>query len=239
MVTLSRLEIRVVPGESADDPRVVLLVDGRDVLAEQGHRGFGPESLLHRGDPLIPVSPPRRVVLYHCGCGVAGCSGRACDISESDGVVRWSGFRRFVGLNDPLDDTVADEHGWPDDLPDLVFDAAQYRAEVKRVKEDRSWETRRRRLARLLSERLARETQRWNELGFEFRSARLWSDEEAIYAADLRRHGDQLVIGVRAQPGPDDEAVVNAMATDVLSGDERTWFVIYDQRHLSPPADPP
>src|SRR5688572_21289373 len=49
---LSRLEIRVVPGESADHPMVVLLVDGMDVLAGDGHRGFGPESLLHKGDPL-------------------------------------------------------------------------------------------------------------------------------------------------------------------------------------------
>jgi hypothetical protein len=228
-----------VPGESADHPQVVLLVDGRDVLAEQGHRGFEPESLLHRRDPLIPTNPPRRVVLYHCGCGVAGCSGRACVISEPDGVVRWSGFRRFVGLDYPLDDTMADEDGRPDDLPDLAFDSVQYRAEVERAKDDRSWETRRRRLARLLTERLAVEPQRWDELGFEFRSAWLWSDDEEIYAINLRRQGDQLLIGLRAGPGPDEEAVVNAMAANVLAGNEHTWFVIYDQRRPSLPADPP
>jgi hypothetical protein len=239
VVALSRLEIQVVPAESAHRPRVVLLVDGQDVLAEQGHQGFGPESLLHRGDPLTPVSPPRRVVLYHCGCGVAGCSGRACVISESDGIVRWSGFRRFVGLGHPLDDTIADEHGRTDDLPDLAFDAAQYRAEVERAKNDRSWETPRRRLARLLTERLAAETRRWNDLGFEFGSVWLWSDEEEIYAVNLRRHGDQLLIGIRAEPGTDEAAVVSAMAADVLCGDERTWFVIYDQRRPSLPVDPP
>ena len=239
MVALSRLEIQVVPGESADHPRVVLLVDGQDVLAESGHRGFDPEALLHRGDPLTPVNPPRRVVLYHCGCGVAGCSDRACVISESDGVVRWSGFRRFVGLGHPLDDTIADEHGRPDDVPDLAFTAAQYRAEVERAKTDRSWETRRRRLARLLTERLAAEKQRFHELGFEFRSAWLWDDDEEIYAVNLRRQGDQLLIGVRAEPGADEQAVVNAMAAKVLSGDDHTWFVIYDQRRPSPPADPP
>lgn len=228
-----------MPEESEDYPRVVLLADGRDVLAAQGHRGFNPEWLLHGGDPLVPVSPPRRVVLYHCGCGEPGCSGRACVISESDGVVRWSDFRRFVGLDHPLDDALTDEDGRPDDLPDLAFDAAQYRAEVERAKEDRSWETRRRRLARLLTERLAAEPGRWNELGFEFRSAWIWGKEEEIYAIDLRRQGDQLLIGLRAEPGADEEAVVDAMVADVLSGDERTWFVIYDQRRPSLPADPP
>jgi len=228
-----------VPGESVDHPQVVLLVDGRDVLADDGHRGFGPESILHRGDPLVPVSPPRRVVLYHCGCGVAGCSGRACVISESDGVVCWSGFRRFVGLDYPLDATLADEDGRPDDLPGFAFDATQYRAEVKRAKEDRSWETRRRRLARLLTERLAGEPKRWDELGFEFRSAWLWGDDEQVYALNLSRQGDQLLIGLRAEPGADEESIVNAMAAKVLSGDEHTWFVIYDQRRPSLPADPP
>ena len=228
-----------MPGESPDHPQVVLLIDGRDVLAGDGHRGFGPESLLHKGDPLVPVSPPRRVVLYHCGCGVAGCSGRACTVSESDGVVRWSAFRRFVGLDDPLDDTISDEHARPDVLPDFAFDAAQYLAEVERAKLDRSWETRRRRLARLLTERLAAESQRWSELGVEFCSAWLWGNDAEIYALNLRRQGDQLLIGIRAGAGGDEEAVVNAMASQVLAGDERSWFVIYDQRRPSLPADPP
>ncbi len=151
-----------------------------------------------------PQVLPRRVVLYHCGCGVAGCSGRACVISASDGVVRWSRFRRFVGLDHPLDDTIADEHGQPDDLLDLAFDAVQYRGEVERAKADRSWETRRRRLARLLTDRLPADPERWNELGFEFHSAWLWGDDQEIYAINLSRQDDQLLIGVRADPGSDE-----------------------------------
>jgi len=160
-------------------------------------------------------------------------------ISESDGVVRWSRFCRFVGLDHPLDDTIADEHGQPDDLLDLAFDAVQYRGEVERAKADRSWETRRRRLARLLTDRLPADPERWNELGFEFHSAWLWGDDQEIYAINLSRQDDQLLIGVRADPGSDEEAVVEAMAAKVLSGDETAWFVIYDQRHPSLPADPP
>jgi|GEM_PF-4996946 len=238
MSPLSRLEIQVLPGRSVDHPRVVLLVDGQDFLAWRGDRGFGPESLLHRGDPLTPTDPPRRVALYLCGCGEAGCGTTACRISESKGIVRWSGFRSFVGLNHPLDASLADEDGRPADLPDLAFDAAEYRAEVERAKADRSWETRRRRRARLLNERLAERPERWDELGVEFRSVWLWDDENEVYAVNLQRQGDQLLIGVRTQLGADDDTVLNAMTAEVLAGDEQTWFVIYDQRRPSPPAHP-
>lgn len=184
--------------------------------------------ILHDRDPLLPVDPPRRVVLYHCRCGIAGCSGRACVISEANGVVRWTNFLRFVGLNHPLDDSLADEHGQADDLPDFSFDAAQYWAEVEQAKENRSWETSRRRLARLLTSRLQAETQRWEELGYQVRSIWLWNEDEDVDAINLRRQDDHLVIGIRAVPGADEEATVQAMADEVLVGDEHSWFTIYD-----------
>ena len=238
MGPLSRLEIQVVPGESVDHPRVVLLVDGREVLGGRGEQGFGPEGLLHKGDPLIPTDPPRRVALYYCGCGVPGCGTTACVISESEGVVRWSGFRTFVGLNHPLDTSLSDEDGRPADLPEVAFDAAEYRSEVERAKADRSWETRPRRVGRLLKERLAERQERWNELGVKFRSVWLWGEDD-VYAINLDRQGGQLVIGVRAKQAADDDTIVKAMEAEVLAGDERSWFVIYDQRRPSLPADPP
>lgn len=239
MGLLSSLEIQVVPGESVPSPRVVLLVDGRDVLAGTGERGFDPEKLLHTGDPLMPTDPPRRVALYHCACGIAGCGTTACVISESDGVVRWSGFRTFVGLDYPLDQSLSDQHGRLANLPDFAFDATQYRAEVERAKADRSWETPSRRVGRLLKDRLAQRPERWKQLGVEFRSVWLWDEEKDVYAVNLNRQGDQLLIGVRARPAADEETVVTAMEAEVLAGDERTWFLIYDQRNPSLPATPP
>ncbi len=50
--------------------------------------------------------------------------------------------------------TGSQHEGKPWDLPDLHFDPEQYIAEVTRASRDRSWETRRRRTARLLRERL-------------------------------------------------------------------------------------
>jgi hypothetical protein len=62
-------------------------------------------------------------------------------------------------------------------------------------------------------------------------------EENDIYAVNLRRDGDQLLIGVPAPQGADEETVVNAMAAEVLPGDERNWYVIYDQRQPDPPVD--
>jgi hypothetical protein len=233
------LEINVAPGKSADSAQVVLLIDGRDLLAWRGNQGFGPEELLHTGNPLIPTDPPRRVALYLCACGVPGCGTIACVISESAGVVHWSRFRDFVGVNHPLDMSIPDDAGRPVGLPDLAFDAAQYAAEVERATTDRSWETRRLRIVRLLKERLAERPERWQQLGIEFRSLWLWDEENEIFAVNLRRAGDQLLIGVRAPQAVDEDTAVNAMAAEVLGGDERKWSVIYDQRQPSLPADPP
>jgi hypothetical protein len=239
----SRLEIRVVTGrtvagEPSDAPVVVLLVDGIEVLEGRGN-GFGPETLLHQGDPLLPVEPPRRVGLYKCGCGDAGCGITGCLISESDGVIRWSGFRDFVGRYGPLDPALEDDvHSRAVDREDLVFDAAEYRAEVARAKADRTWETRPHRLGRLLKGRLMHQ-KRWDQLNLEFVSVWVWGDDADVFAIDLRRIGvelGQLVVGVRAPTNLDDDAMLDAVAAQVLAGDERTWFIIYDQQRPSMPA---
>jgi hypothetical protein len=49
----------------------------------------------------------------------------------------------------------ANHSGTPWNLSDMHFDGKQYVAEVARARADRSWETHRRRTARLVSERLA------------------------------------------------------------------------------------
>jgi len=231
---------RTVARETSDAPVVVLLVDGVEVLEGRGN-GFGPETLLHKGDPLLPAEPPRRVGLYKCGCGDAGCGITGCLISESDGVVRWSGFRAFVGRHGPLDPALEDDvDSQPIDREDLVFDAAKYRAEVARAKADRTWETRRHRLGRLLKGRLEHQ-KRWDELRFEFVSVWVWGDDADVFAVALNRKGaerGQLVVGVRAPKGLDDDAMLDAVAAKVLAGDERSWFVIYDQERPSLAARP-
>jgi hypothetical protein len=142
-----------------DWPVIRVLADGRNPFAAvaPGWRGFDPAKMLGPESPLLPASQGRRVAVYCCSCAEPGCGVIAPVIVPSpDGRrVSWVDFRDytgvFVGPDRRVDD---DDEGRPWNLPDLHFDREQYVAEVARASADRSWETDRRRTARLLFERL-------------------------------------------------------------------------------------
>ncbi|GAA5010612.1 hypothetical protein GCM10023317_47120 [Actinopolymorpha pittospori] len=142
-----------------DWPVVQVLVDGEDPFAEAapGWRGFDPEKILGTHSPLLPVDPGRRVAVYRCSCGEAGCGVIAPVIVPAPDRrrVSWVDFRDYVGIFDgPVEESVHEYEGKPWDLPDPHFDREQYIAEVRRACADDSWETPRRRTARLLYARL-------------------------------------------------------------------------------------
>jgi hypothetical protein len=158
-----RLSILSLQFEVIDDrpdwPAVRVLVDGRDPFAAvaRGWRGFDPETILGPGSPLLPADLGRRVAVYCCSCGVPGCGVIAPVIVPSpDGRrVSWVDFRDYTGVfTGPIAESTAGDEGRPWDLPDLHFDREQYVAEIERASADQSWETGRRRTARLLYERL-------------------------------------------------------------------------------------
>jgi hypothetical protein len=157
---LSALSLRfAVVDDRPDWPVVRVLADGRDPFAAVAPdwRGFDPEKMLGPRSPLLPVDQGRRVAVYCCSCGEPGCGVIAPEIAASpDGRrVSWTDFRDYVGVFfDPVR-SVSVGDGKPWDLPDLHFDRKQYVAEVKRAARDHSWETGRRRTARLVYERLA------------------------------------------------------------------------------------
>ena len=141
-------------------PVVQVLADGRDPFAEAAPdwRGFDPDKILGPESPLLPVAGlGRRVAVYRCSCGEAGCGVIApVIIASPDGSrISWTDFRDYVGVFiDPVEESSDQHEGKPWNLPDLHFDPEQYIAEFTRACRDRSWETRRRRTARLLHERL-------------------------------------------------------------------------------------
>lgn len=142
-----------------DWPVVTVLVDGTDLVGRLcgSWRGFGPETVLGDDSPLLPVDLGRRVAVCCCSCGYAGCGAIAPLVIPSPDRrrVSWIEFREFgaSAFDGPLRATDADD-GAPCDLDDVHFDRAQYVAEVQRASRDLSWETPRRRTARLLRERL-------------------------------------------------------------------------------------
>jgi hypothetical protein len=159
---LSRLSLQydIVDG-GPDWPVVSILIDGRSPFEAiaPGWRGFDPSDMLGPGSPLLPNDRERRVALYRCTCGVAGCGVIAATIERSpDGRrISWTDFRDHVGVFDgPLASApAAPEKGRPWPLADFHFDRAQYESEVRRLTADASWETPRRRTARRVQERLA------------------------------------------------------------------------------------
>lgn len=157
---LSVLSLRFeVVDDRPDWPVVSVLVDGRDPFAAvaPGWRGFDPAEILGPDSPLLPADRGRRVAVYCCSCRDPGDGVIAPAIFPSlDGRrVSWVDFRNYTGVFDgPVADSYDDDKGRPWDLPDLHFSREQYVAEVDRASRDRSWETDRRRVARLLYERL-------------------------------------------------------------------------------------
>ena len=157
------LSILSLQFEMVDDcpdwPLVRILVDGRDPFAAvaPGWRGFYPAKMLGPRSPLLPADQGPRVAVYCCSCGEPGCGVIAPVIVPSpDGRrVSWVDFRDYTGVFLGPDRRIdCGDEGRPWDLPDLHFDREQYVAEIERASLDGSWESDRRRTARLLYERV-------------------------------------------------------------------------------------
>lgn len=159
---ISELTLEIQAPEHPDRPEVRILIDGEDpfVRVASGWRGFDPNDILGSRSPLLPEPDGRRVAVYRCSCGEAGCGSIAPVIlSPFDDDVYWLDFRNVVGrftgpTAEHQDDEDAADPGRPWELPDFRFRRQQYVREIERASADLGWETPRRRTARLLRERL-------------------------------------------------------------------------------------
>jgi len=144
---IAALELRVERASAdghPDYPVVAILVDGRDMFARQGgrgYKGFSAAQILGAQSPLLPGQSPRRVAIYGCCCGITGCGCVAPLISQRGGQVTWSDFRDFPGVYDGPATQASPQGGVLLGFPGLVFDARRYRAEIARATADRSWQT--------------------------------------------------------------------------------------------------
>jgi hypothetical protein len=168
---LRRLELRIgYPPEEPDPGSVSLkiLIDGQELLTRAGPRGAyigpWPGAVLTDDSPLLPASPPRRVLLYSEGADDPDESTVTAVISTARDQVTWTDFRecraaaardgdRMVfGLRPPGSTELS--------VPDIVFDREQYLAEVRRAIAAREWESDRWQTATLLNEYLGQAI--WN-----------------------------------------------------------------------------
>ena len=128
------------------------------MLAVDGLTGWPARLILRDDFPLLPAEPPRRVVVY---TKVADPDGIAPVISTDGSLVHWSGFRDIWEADDSV--FVGPGAGSsPAAIPDLVFDAQQYTAEVRRATAAREWESDEWRTALLLHEHLHADRDPWD-----------------------------------------------------------------------------
>jgi hypothetical protein len=110
-------------------------------------------------------------------------------------------------------------------VPDLEFDAAQYDEAIRRACEDRSWETRGRRRARLLRSELVSAQSHFEALGYTIGwVAPEWDNENGVQV-ELRVPSGQVVLRLDADPDLSDEQSARNLATWLRSTPERRWNV--------------
>lgn len=228
---LRKLELRFAleDPDDADFPDVAILVDGEDrfVRAGQGHfRGFDPRDMLGVASPLLPQSSSRRVAVYRCSCGEAGCGVIAPLIAEVDGKILWTDFRDYTGVF--VGPTVEEDWELPEgkELPlaDIWFDAEQYRVEVERASADSSWETERRKTSRLLAQYLDGERATLERWGYELTWVSLFGSDPRAYRVSLWKGDGQYVVELRAPEGTPEEQAA-AMAEDLLRSGPDGWMI--------------
>ncbi|MFC2177133.1 hypothetical protein ACFLRH_01820 [Actinomycetota bacterium] len=208
-------------------PVVTILIDGEDILGRlgggDGFIGFDPEKILDSG-ALVPAAQRRRVAVYRCFCGEAGCGVVAPVIEQIGDRVRWSDFRDFTGeYHGPLLHP-SPSGGEPHPLTDLEFDADQYRREVERAATDRSWETAARQTARHLGEILARNDQRLTEQGYWRGWVGPHPDEEGKFQVEFVGPRGQVVIALVVSSGTPEEQAAE-VADAILSTAPDGWNV--------------
>lgn len=182
--------------------------------------------------PLLPARPPRRVGLYPLDELYIGAGCVTALVEDRGDLVAWADLRVFDGYKEPImDPEPGSSYGSLLGIPDLAFDAVQYRQDVARATADRWWETPELETERLLEARLRGQERYLAELGWAVQFAQR---HNGSYWVALRDGGDgQIIIELADQPGgPEDQAA--AMARLLLDTPPQRWPVVHcnlcDQR---------
>lgn len=225
-----RLTLRFDPdADRPDYPVVSILIDGEDLVAgtpQANFMGFDPAEILGTDSPLLPTTSPRRVAVYRCSCGEAGCGCIAPVISREGSDVVWRDARDFTGVFvGPTIDRDVPDGGSPLPIPTLRFDAVGYEAEVRRAMGDQSWETERRATARLLGDYLQDERDFLRARGFVFQwAAPGWQEPETFEVSLLDPERFQVVVRLRAAEA-EPSVWASTLADRLLGTEPHHWEV--------------
>jgi hypothetical protein len=233
-----RLELRLDrrPGgrDGSGYPTVTILVDGEEIFArvdDSGYVGCHPRDILNPDEaPLLPAQPARRAALY--GLDSLWGAGEGCIaalILDRGDQVAWTDIRNYLGVYPlPATEDPPAGWGWLVGIPDLIFDAAQYRTEVARVTADRYWETGELRTDRLLRRHLRQGREHLAGLGWklQFTALRRAGVSRVVFQ-DLA--DEQIVVDLPAGQGTPEERA-RAMADFLLTTPSAGWPMTHCSR---------
>jgi len=158
-----------------EDPglQALIVINGVTELDRWGGFARTPNDLLNPDMPLIPPvdGSPISKAVQRCGCGIVGCGNVTFTIRRTGEVIEWTDAR----------DTGKPIEG----IGPFRFDAVQYEAEVRRAHEERDWETREERIARLLTY-ACRDERGARPLSFEWASG--WEGHLTVYVREVFRN---------------------------------------------------
>lgn len=220
------LKIRFdIDPDRPDWPVATILIDGHDVLGLDGSLGFDPGDLLSPENPLLPTHPPRRIAVYRCSCGEAGCGCIAPVVVDEQHEIRWKDFRDFTGVYVKPDTADSPSGGTKLGIPDLRFEAHQYRTEVARATADRTWESHGREVGRLFRARLRESSDHFKSLGYRLGWAGPYGG--GVCSVELQTMEDgrpvgQTIVTLSESDGTADD-VASALAQQLLSTPEQEW----------------
>ncbi len=220
--------LRVVSDQRRPNwPTVRILIDGEDILGLEAHKGFDPDKIFAESAPLLPTDPSRRIAVYRCGCGEAGCSVIAPLIVDDGTTIEWRDFRDFTGVYVNPDTDIAPAGGTKLGIPDVHFDADQYRTEVAKAVGDRSWETHARTTARLLRAKLQKASEHFDALGYRVTTVAPYDD--GAFSIVMQEVQDGSAVGntfVRlAHPHHEVDDLATALAEELISTAPNDWDV--------------
>jgi hypothetical protein len=221
-----RLGVPDIVGRPVAYPVLKILVDGIEQLAGRNcqYTGWHPADILGPDSPLLPAEPARRVALYADAAGgpAAGCL--AAYVKDFGDQVAWADFRRFEGVyHAPAIQPNPEGGDWRIGPAPLVFDAAQYRAEVQRASTERAWEAEPWQTALLLDHYLSAGPGAlggtWN-LGWAEPHAQATGMFSVTLWDDHCHHG--LVVDLAASPGTPEERA-RQMADFLITTPQDRW----------------
>jgi len=212
-----------------EDPglQALIVINGVTELDRWGGFARSPNDLLNPDLPLIPPADGAvSKALHRCGCGDVGCGNVTFTIRRVGELIEWTDAR---DRDRPIEG-----------LGPFRFDAAQYEAEIRRAHEERHWETRGERVARLVTYACRDELGR-RPLSFEWATGS--EDHVTVYVREVYRNpraGETTAyrdgtlghepdenwtnhLGYFAIPDLDDDAAVEAIVREMRSVPPARW----------------